>query len=72
MASKIGRGKVPRGIGSKTGATGYKTMSVSRNAKGGDSGRADPGKGRQSKNMGSSGPKSAGPKYGRDTGSKVY
>ncbi len=52
------------------GAPGIKK--TGGNGMGGRAGSADPGKGRQSKNMGSSGPKYSGPKVGRTTSSKTY
>ncbi len=52
------------------GAPGIKKTGGS--GMGGRAGSADPGKGRNGKNMGSSGPKTTGPKYGRSTSSKSY
>ena len=80
MARTDGRSvKGNRGIGGdgKTSSrnpgsiSGYANKVSARN-QGGNAGRADPGQNRQPKNMGSSGPKVPGPKYGRDKGSKTY
>jgi len=45
---------------------------VNARNQGGNAERADPGKDRQPKNMGSDGPRYTGPKVGRDKGVKGY
>lgn len=80
MAKVTGRGgKSTRGIGgggrtstkNPGSLSGYANKVSARN-QGGNAGRADPGKDRQAKNMGSSGPKRAGPKYGRVNEDRRY
>ena len=82
MSRPSGRtGSASRGIGgggktstkSPGSLSGYANkVNHSKNALGGNAGRADVSKDRQPKNMGSSGPKAPGPKYGRDKCSKTY
>lgn len=67
----IGSGKSSHATSGKVSASGYAKKPAGK-GNGGPAGTADPGKGRQSKNMGSGGPKYTGPKYGRDGKSKRY